>query len=164
MPPPLTWPQHDNKAAKSGGLVLHARCDDIMRRLAARLGLAIPPYVRRDAVVVGHQQHSPSVPGDLAGLGGAPAAAPPAPDAADDEQGSDGGARGSSTSSSSSEGGGGGGARCAAVPFSVFVQSPHGARCPMPMVQRVDFAFEVRLEWGAVSGWMHGASLCRNAH
>lgn len=145
--------------------MLHARCDDVMRRLAARLGVAVPPYVRRDAVMLGHQQQSTSVSSGLTELeieaaGGAAAveaatdAAVPRAAGADDakqESGSSGAPRGSaagsSDSSSSSEEGGGGG-RDVAVPFSVFVQSSHGPKCPLPMVQSVDFVFEVRLGIG----------------
>ena len=49
--------QHDNKALKSGGVVIHARVDAVMRSLAAKLGLQVPPFVRQDAVAVGHQRH-----------------------------------------------------------------------------------------------------------
>ena len=110
--------QHDNKAGKSGGLVCHARCDDVMRLLVQRLQLAVPAYERRDAVLVGHQQHSAG--------GGA-------------EEGSNGGDVGANGESSSSGGGG-----SIALPFSVSVHSVHGPKCPMPMVQSVDVSFEVR--------------------
>lgn len=169
-------PQHDNKAAKSGGFACHARCDEVMRRLAQRLGLQVPRYVRRDAVVVGHQQHSSGggsssrlVAGQAAGSRGTAAAAArskqrtegaadrersqsagaaPAAvkqeeeaDGEDDEGSSSGGGSGDGSSSSSSSEGSGG--RPAVIPFSVFVQSSHGPKCPMPMVQSVDFAFDV---------------------
>lgn len=176
-------PQHDNKAVKSGGFACHARCDEVMRRLAQRLGLVVPRYVRRDAVVVGHQQHSSSsgdggwAAGHAAGGRGTAAVAPTsnkeasepaankegsrsaaaaaaeaAPAAVKreesgrgDESGST--ARGdSSTSSSSSSSSEEDEGRAVAIPFSVFVQSSHGPKCLMPMVQSVDFAFDV-------SGW-----------
>lgn len=133
--------QHDNKAVKSGGLVCHARCDEVMRLLARKLQLAVPPYVRRDAVVVGHQQHSSSVSSELAELGLAAdassgslraqqAAAGTAAAAADGV--------GGTASSSEDEGRGG----SVSMPFSLFVQSSHGPKCPMPMVQAVDISFE----------------------
>ena len=122
----------------------HARCDEVMRLLARKLQLAVPPYVRRDAVVVGHQQHSSSVSSELAELGLAAdassgslraqqAAAGTAAAAADGV--------GGAASSSEDEGRGG----SVSMPFSLFVQSSHGPKCPMPMVQAVDISFEVGL-------------------
>lgn len=148
--------QHDNKAVKSGGVVCHARCDDVMRLLVARLGLQVPPYERRDAVVVGHQQHGgtagkqakgsagssnggsgkASVPANGAASGAASRAAEPAGQAAADtgcgdlENEAAGGSSGSDGEGSPPP------------PFSVFVQSSHGPKCVMPMVQSVDFEFE----------------------
>ncbi|KAL4427985.1 hypothetical protein ABPG75_002074 [Micractinium tetrahymenae] len=127
----LQHTQHDNKATKSGGLVCYARCDEVMAALAERLGLAIPAYERRDAVVVGHQQHASggSRGGSRAKAGGSAANGSAAAAAAEEEavgSGSDG-----------DDGNGG-----QPIPFSVFVQSSHGAKCPMPMVQAVDFDFE----------------------
>lgn len=175
-------PQHDNKAVKSGGFACHARCDEVMRRLAQRLGLEVPRYVRRDAVVVGHQQHSSSSGGgraaghaaggrgtaavaatsnqeasepaankegsrSAAAAGAAPAAMKREESGGGEQSGST--ARGdSSTSSSSSEEEEG---RAVAIPFSVFVQSSHGPKCLMPMVQSVDFAFDVS-GWGRAGG------------
>ena len=168
-----------------------------MRRLAQRLGLEVPRYVRRDAVVVGHQQHSSGGSSGAGGGAGAasgkrhqggagngmdglqPAAAGAAvavkqeskagqtgeAEAAEGSSGSSGtsSSAGSDTSSSSSDGEGGGG-RPAAIPFSVFVQSSHGPKCPMPMVQSVDFAFDVSRRarrgagaLGVSSGWLAGA-------
>ena len=100
--------QHDAKAVKSGGLVCHARCDEVMRRLASRLRLAIPSYERRDAVAVGSVQHV---------------------------------AVGTS------------------LPFSVHIQSSHGAKCPMPMVVAVDVSFEVGLP-SAVVIPLHACTCC----
>jgi hypothetical protein len=114
----LQHTQHDNKAGKSGGLVCHARCDDVMRLLVQRLQLAVPAYERRDAVMVGHQQHS---------TGGGE----------ENGSGCDAGVNGVSS-------GGGGGSGSLALPFSVFVHSVHGPKCPMPMVQSVEVCFEVR--------------------
>jgi len=148
--------QHDNKAAKSGGLVCHARCDDVMRLLVERLGLVVPPYKRRDAVIVGHQQHGPGKAGSGGGgrgsRGGASSAAGMAAEAgaaAGAETAADGrgsGQQPASGSGSSSEDED----VSRPIPFSVYVQSSHGAKCPMPMVQAVDFAFEV---WGAGDWW-----------
>ena len=59
-PPRLPLCQHDKRAIKSGGLVIHARCDEVMSILARELRLAVPQYCRRDAVVIGHVQHSSS--------------------------------------------------------------------------------------------------------
>jgi mono-ADP-ribosyltransferase sirtuin 6 len=47
--------QHDNRVARSGGLVLRARCDEVMAALMAELGLPIPRYERRDAFALGHE-------------------------------------------------------------------------------------------------------------
>ncbi len=119
--------QHDNKATKSGGVVCHARCDEVMAALAAQLGLEIPPYERRDAVVVGHQQHASSGGGGSRGSSRA-------------SNGGDSSAAEEAATGSGSDSGRGGGP---AIPFSVFVQSSHGPKCAMPMVQAVDFEFEV---------------------
>lgn len=116
--------QHDRKAVKSGGLVCHARCDDVMRLLAHKLQLAVPPYVRQDSVLVGHHQHAGSAAG--AQEQGRAAA-----------NGSCSSAEGGSISGSGSDG------PRAAVPFTLYVCSSHGPGCPMPMVQAVDVAFEV---------------------
>ena len=82
--------QHDNKAIKSGGVVIHSQVDSVMRRLAAKLNMPFPRFVRHDAVSVGHQRHG--------------------------------------TGSS----------------FTVFVQSVHGPKCPLVMVEAAEFGFEVR--------------------
>lgn len=140
--------QHDNKAAKSGGLVLHTRCDEVMAALARRLGLAVPPYVRRDAVMVGHQQHA--APGSVSsrlgalelahrGSGSTEAAAASVKDeeaAAGVKEEEGGSSSGGDDGGSGREGGG--------IPFSLFVRSSHGPKCVMPMVQAVTFEFEVR--------------------
>ncbi|KAL4445407.1 hypothetical protein ABPG77_011232 [Micractinium sp. CCAP 211/92] len=118
--------QHDNKATKSGGVVCHARCDEVMAALAAQLGLEIPPYERRDTVVVGHQQHASSGGGGSRGSSRA-------------SNGGDSSAAEEAATGSGSDSGRGGGP---AIPFSVFVQSSHGPKCAMPMVQAVDFEFE----------------------
>jgi mono-ADP-ribosyltransferase sirtuin 6 len=122
----LQQTQHDRKAAKSGGLVCHARCDDVMRLLARKLRLAVPPYVRRDAVLVGHQQHAASAAADPQDQGRAAV------------DGSLPSGEGGSISGCDGRGGPG-----SAVPFTLYVQSSHGANCPMPMVRAVDISFEV---------------------
>jgi hypothetical protein len=51
--------KHDKRAEASGGLVIHARADDVMRRLFAVLAMPLPQYVRRDALMVSHKLHTP---------------------------------------------------------------------------------------------------------
>ncbi len=38
----------------SGGLVIRARTDEVMRLLITKLTLPVPPYIRQDAVVIHH--------------------------------------------------------------------------------------------------------------
>ncbi|KAL6777056.1 SRTA1 [Auxenochlorella protothecoides x Auxenochlorella symbiontica] len=44
--------QHDKKALTSGGLVIHARTDDVMRGLMAGLHMQVPEYKRLDTFVL----------------------------------------------------------------------------------------------------------------
>ena len=180
--------QHDGKAERSGGLVLHARCDEVMRALAARLRLQVPPdegggrlvgiawsvrkaslcpqlrptpcclpflactplqvpaFVRRDAVVVGHQQHAPSRStsggGSSAAKGGKSASVGSGL-AALELAGGSSSVKGSSEAAAADEADGDSG-NSGPIHFSAFVQSSHGPKCRLPMVVRVDFAFEVR--------------------
>jgi len=46
--------KHDRKAVDSGGLVIHAKCDDVMSRVMSTLGMKVPKYVRRDTIVFRH--------------------------------------------------------------------------------------------------------------
>ena len=46
--------QHDKKAEASGGLVIRAKTDDVMRLLMAKLQSPVPPYIREDTVFVRH--------------------------------------------------------------------------------------------------------------
>jgi hypothetical protein len=134
--------QHDNKAVKSGGLVCHARCDDVMRLLARKLRLEVPRFVRRDAVVIGHQQLT--LDGMVCdGLAADDAAAQPGGSSANHAVGSvaadvavDDSVVPSSCKDKDGECNG------AAVTFSLFVQSSHGPTCPLPMVQAVHIAFK----------------------
>lgn len=47
--------QHDKRAEASGGVVIRAKVDDVMRRLMAKLGTPVGPYIREDTVVVRHE-------------------------------------------------------------------------------------------------------------
>ncbi|PSC69749.1 NAD-dependent deacetylase SRT1 [Micractinium conductrix] len=136
--------QHDGKAERSGGLVLHARCDEVMRALAARLRLQVPAFVRRDAVVVGHQQHAPSRStsggGSSAAKGGKSASVGSGL-AALELAGGSSSVKGSSEAAAADEADGDSG-NSGPIHFSAFVQSSHGPKCRLPMVVRVDFAFE----------------------
>lgn len=46
--------QHDRRAEASGGLVIRARTDEVMRLLVAKLTLPVPAFVRSDSVVLRH--------------------------------------------------------------------------------------------------------------
>lgn len=143
--------QHDNKAAKSGGLVIHARCDEVMALLARKLGMELPSFRRQDAVVVGHQQHaaagrtragsgracqSEQAPGQQQSASGAPAAERGGTGSASSSGSA--GARGSDASGGASHLNGG----TSGMPFTVYIRSTRGPKCPMPMVDSVDFEFE----------------------
>lgn len=47
--------QHDKRAEGSGGVVIRAKVDDVMRLLMVKLGTAVGPYIREDTVVVRHE-------------------------------------------------------------------------------------------------------------
>jgi hypothetical protein len=46
--------QHDNKAEKSGGLVIRAKADEVMRLLMSKLETPVPPYIREVSVNIKH--------------------------------------------------------------------------------------------------------------
>jgi NAD+-dependent protein deacetylase sirtuin 6 len=46
--------QHDKKAEKSGGVVIRAKADDVMKRLITKLNMQLPPFVREDAICISH--------------------------------------------------------------------------------------------------------------
>lgn len=46
--------KHDKKAVDSGGLVIHATCDDVMSRVMSTLGMNVPKYMRKDTIVLRH--------------------------------------------------------------------------------------------------------------
>lgn len=46
--------QHDKKAEKSGGLVIRAKADDVMRLLMSKLETQVPPFIREVSVNVRH--------------------------------------------------------------------------------------------------------------
>lgn len=46
--------QHDKKAEASGGVVIRAKTDDVMRILMAKLQSPISPFIREDTVIVRH--------------------------------------------------------------------------------------------------------------
>lgn len=128
----LQGTKHDKKAVASGGVVIHGRTDEVMRALMAKLGMPIPPYVRQDTVVIGHTRHAPAKrKASASGLEEAAAAA-----AAADEPEPGGEAAVLDRTAD-------GGCSSGAAVFSVYLQSSHGPKCPMPMVQRVEFIFEV---------------------
>lgn len=49
--------KHDKKAEASGGVVIRARTDEVMRMLFDKLDMRVPDYVRQDAVTLGHKLH-----------------------------------------------------------------------------------------------------------
>jgi hypothetical protein len=46
--------QHDNKAEKSGGLVIRAKADEVTRLLMSKLERPVPPFIREVSVNVKH--------------------------------------------------------------------------------------------------------------
>ncbi len=52
--------KHDKKAEGSGGVVIHAKTDEVLAAVMAKLKIPIPSYVRQDSVLIGHMQHKPA--------------------------------------------------------------------------------------------------------
>jgi len=46
--------QHDKRAESSGGLVIRAKTDEVMRLLISKLALSVPKYLRSDSVIIQH--------------------------------------------------------------------------------------------------------------
>lgn len=118
--------QHDNKAIKSGGLVIHARSDEVLAALMRRLGMPMPVYRRTDSVVVWHEQRAAAAVArrknrSSAGAGGQRRVEGKAEK---NQLGTSGHSNGDSR-----------------IPLTVYVSSTHGPKCPMPMVERVEFTF-----------------------
>ncbi|KAK9810436.1 hypothetical protein WJX72_010681 [[Myrmecia] bisecta] len=76
---------------KKADLVIHAKCDGVLRCVVDRLKLPVPQFVRRDCVVVGHKQAKPRKGKQGQWLLG----------------------------------------------YTLYVTSPHGVQCAMPMVESV---------------------------
>ncbi|KAF8062076.1 SRT1 [Scenedesmus sp. PABB004] len=125
---------------KRADVVIHAKVDEVMAVVMQQLGVAIPPFVRTDCVLLSHTL--------TAGAGGAKQQQRQRQEGGAGD-GADGGADGGGGAASSAGECGG-----SSWGFTLTIASLHGPACPLPMVASASVAFE-----GPAAGVLKGREL-----